>query len=190
MSVTLVALPTTGESFAETVRKRIATCRKFGTNYDLRHVWRSGDHAVELWAKTSGRAGNENKSELPPPVAEALYYGPIYIVKADRRTTAPSSFTLGEWKAFYNEQFGGFDDLDEDESSSEDELDSVDPNLLTEDGYLKDGFVVDSSDVDDGDGTDSASEPEAVSSDSASSDPDVIPVAAGDTSENNGEVVV
>lgn len=180
MSLSLVTLPTSGESAATAIRKRNSTCRKFGPNYDLRHVWRSGDHAVELWAKTTGRAGNENKSELPPPVAQQLYFGPIYLVKAERRTATPVSFSLEEWRSFYDEQFGGFDDLDEEESSSEDELDGVDQSLLTRDGYMKDGFVVDTSDVDDGESAESGGEPEAVSSDASSSDPGDALVDASD----------
>lgn len=38
--------------------------------------------------------------------------------------------------------FGGFEDLGEEDEYSEDELENVDPKLLTSHGYLKDDFVV------------------------------------------------
>lgn len=169
MAITLIKLPVSGEAGAEAIGKRQGTCRAFGPNYDLKHVWRYGRHAVELWAKDRGRAGNENKSELPPPVDSALYYGPIYLVKAEPRTTTPVDFTLDDWKNFYSLKFGGFEDLDADESPSEDELDGIDESLLTKDGYMKDGFVVDSSDLDEEASDRSPSEAEASSSDGDSS---------------------
>ena len=39
---------------------------------------------------------------------------------------------------------GGFEDLKDTETESEDELEAVPSHLKTSDGYLKDGFIVDS----------------------------------------------
>ena len=47
------------------------------------------------------------------------------------------------WKTVYEKLFGGFEDIEEDEDCSEDELENVDKKLKTKHGYLKDGFVVD-----------------------------------------------
>ena len=47
------------------------------------------------------------------------------------------------WNTIYEKLFGGFDDLDDNESESDDELEEVPKHLKTKDGYLKDDFVVD-----------------------------------------------
>ena len=52
-------------------------------------------------------------------------------------------FTKEEWLQLYEKLFGGFEDLGDEDSYSEDEEDIPD-ELKTKHGYLKDGFVVSS----------------------------------------------
>ena len=52
------------------------------------------------------------------------------------------------WKKIYEKLFGGFEDLDDNEEESEDELKNVPKEMKSKDGYLLDGFIVDDSEED------------------------------------------
>ncbi len=100
---------------------------------------------VEVWARDSGKAGSENKYELPPPIDKDLFFGSIAIVGLDKNKEF-CDLTDETWKKVYEYLFGGFDDIenpDSEEEYSEDELESVPAEKKTKHGYLKDGFVVD-----------------------------------------------
>ena len=104
-----------------------------------RHIY------VDIWAKSSGRAGQENKYELPPPLDEDLFFGNIALVARIDKENA-INMTIELWNKIYEALFGGFEDLAataaEDENEV-DELDSIPAYKKTSSGYLKDGFVVD-----------------------------------------------
>lgn len=104
---------------------------------------------VDVWGKTDGRAGYENKYEMPPPIDELLFYGNIALVARMDELTA-IHLTIDIWNIIYEKLFGGFEDLAataiEDENEI-DELDSVPSHKKTKSGYLKDGFVVDDEDA-------------------------------------------
>jgi hypothetical protein len=99
---------------------------------------------VDVWGKTDGRAGDENKYELPPPIDDILFFGNIALVsRIDKEVTC--NLTLDRWDIIYEKLFGGFEDLSatakEDENEI-DELDMVPASKKTKNGYLKDDFVV------------------------------------------------
>jgi hypothetical protein len=99
---------------------------------------------VDLWTKTDGRAGQENKYELPPPIDELLVFGNMALVARIDKETAVN-LTIELWTKIYEKLFGGFEDLSltvaEDENEI-DELDAIPDCKKTSNGYLKDGFVV------------------------------------------------
>jgi hypothetical protein len=104
---------------------------------------------VELWAKDDGKAGMENKYELPPPIDEPLFFGTYAIIRCDKNGNI-INLTKEMWSKVYNTLFGGFDDVEEDdEEESEDEMKTISKSRKTKSGYVKDDFVVD--DDDDGD---------------------------------------
>jgi len=95
---------------------------------------------ISLFAKTTGRAGQENKYELPPPVDEILYFGRCLLVNEDG-----SDLTINTWNIIYEALFGGFDDIgDEDSEEDEEDLTGV---TLTTTGYMKDSFITDDGDI-------------------------------------------
>jgi len=100
---------------------------------------------IDVWAKTDGRAGNENKYEMPPPIDELIIYGNIALVARMDKEHA-INLTIDIWNVIYERLFGGFEDLAatavEDENEI-DELDLIPAYKKTINGYLKDGFVVD-----------------------------------------------
>jgi len=116
---------------------------------------------IRVFAKTTGRANNENKYDFPPPIDNMLFFGNCAIIAQIRDT--PTSFkhidlTIPLWDKIYEKLFGGFEDLSataKEDEEEEDELLNVPSDKKTKDGYLKDGFVVDSSDTDETEQSDS-----------------------------------
>ena len=103
---------------------------------------------ISLFAKTTGKAGEENKYELPPPVDDILYFGKCLLINEDG-----TDLTLRMWNKIYEALFGGFEDIgDEDTDEEEEDLTGVE---LTKDGYMKDSFIADDDEIDSGDYTDS-----------------------------------
>ena len=104
---------------------------------------------VRLYAKTSGRANSENKYEFPPPVDNELYFGSVALLAFSQDDEILDLYSE-TWEKIYEDLYGGFEDLGEEDSSEEDELEDVPDEFKTKEGYLKDGFVVpDDNDLED-----------------------------------------
>jgi hypothetical protein len=97
---------------------------------------------ISLYGKTTGRAGQENKYDFPPPVDSVLYFGKCVLVNND------GDLKMAEWNRAYEHLFGGFDEIGADDSEEEEE-ELEDGAQLTKAGYLKDDFVVDDDDEED-----------------------------------------
>ena len=146
--------------------------------------------SVELWSKNDGKANTENKYDFPPPVDTALYFGTCVLVRVDENEKI-INLSLETWNKMYDHLFGGFDDLDEDEEPSEDELEKVPQSMKTKHGYLKDGFVVDTSSNDDDD-TDEDDEDDDDEEDEDEDDDDVdvdVDVDDEDATDNDDDSV-
>ena len=122
---------------------------KTATGFELQTEWgaeiQGKAYSVALYGKTDGRAGQENKYELPPPLDNVLFFGSCILV--NRINGVPKSITKDEWKTVYDHLYGGFEDLDdEDEDEEEDDEDEDVPR--TKEGYVKDDFVVDDDEED------------------------------------------
>ena len=82
------------------------------------HTWIFNNNEYVLYGSDDGKAGNENKYELPPPIDSNLYFNDLYVIKYNNEKIL--DFSIKEWDDFYNISFGGFDDIDSnDEFSSE-----------------------------------------------------------------------
>ena len=118
---------------------------KNATDYKQTTVWSimidKVQYHIALYARSTGRAGQENKYEFPPPVDSALYFGPCMLVQQNSPSDATAVTSLSEetWKKVYNHLCGGFDECLESDEEEEDELVE---NADKKTGYALDGFVV------------------------------------------------
>jgi hypothetical protein len=109
---------------------------------------------IELWAKSDGKANNENKYDFPPPVDNALYYGTCALIRVDSKGTIVD-LSSDLWLRIYEKLFGGFEDIEDDEEGNNEEEDECEEEdeeediVKTKNGYVKDDFVVDDEDEDD-----------------------------------------
>jgi len=106
------------------------------------------DYQIQVFGKTKGRAGQENKYDFPPPIDTTLFFGNVAMI-AVRPDGGVVDLTMSAWEMVYEQLFGGFDDLvdshgrpldDSEEDSEEEELEGVE---YTKEGYMKDDFIVD-----------------------------------------------
>ena len=159
--LSILLVPKTGEvqqtfikEFSETdLFKRAGF--KSATDFEKRTVYRPtgvGEKQIHVYGKVTGRAGQENKYELPPPIAETLFFGTVVLVA--KLGDAPVSLTVQEWQTMYDGLMGGFEDIGSEDTAEEEEEDATkieedeEEVVLTQDGYVKDGFVVDDDDED------------------------------------------
>jgi hypothetical protein len=103
---------------------------------------------ISVYGKTSGRAGQENKYEFPPPIDNTLLFGNCVLVN-QLECEPVSNLKKSDWDKIYEHLYGGFEDLDDEDSELSEDEDS-DSNLpKTTTGYVKDGFIVEDSENDD-----------------------------------------
>lgn len=127
---------------------------KSNNNFSKAHTWCVKNNYYSVFSKTSGRANQENKYELPPPIDNELYFGKMIAIKHSSKELKNKGeiqdLSKEEWESTYETLFGGFEDLGDEDSYSEEE--HIPEHLKTKDGYMKDGFVVsDESDENDSD---------------------------------------
>jgi hypothetical protein len=93
---------------------------------------------IQLYAKKTGRAGQENKYEFPPPVDNSLFFGNCLLVNVE------NDLKINDWALIYEHLYGGFEDIGSEDS--EEESEDMGDVVLTKQGYKKDGFIVDDDD--------------------------------------------
>ena len=103
--------------------------------------------SVAVYGKTTGKAGQENKYEFPPPIDSVLFFGGCVLVAKSESEDSIIDLRISSWNKIYETLMGGFEDLDLEEDEEDDEDQEVDPNLIGKNGYMKDGFVVEDDDV-------------------------------------------
>lgn len=125
--------------------------------FERRTLWKNvkvkmSDGTSEKWtiahyARDTGKAGGENKYDLPPPVDQTLFFGTMALVALDEDDNSQViDLSIEIWDMVYEKLFGGFFDLAataQEDEEEEDELADLPAEMKTKHGYLKDDFVVD-----------------------------------------------
>lgn len=111
----------------------LAKCKK--EKFVARHTWSVQNKNITMYGSTSGKVGNENQYDFPPPMDQVLFFGGCILVC--RNDSEVVDLYLSTWKRCYDELFGGFDDCtSEEESEEETDL------RIGRHGYAIDDFVV------------------------------------------------
>jgi len=159
--VTIVLVEKTGElkscKYANDTGDELYKKCKFKKNdsFELRHSWKTKKqkytfNTVSLYARYTGKANTENKYDFPPPVDSILYFGCCCLVAYDVDNNLVD-LSVEVWEKFYEDLFGGFENLADtakEDEEEEDELENIPAEMKTKTGYLKDGFVVDDNVID------------------------------------------
>jgi len=126
-------------------------------NFEKRTTWKTKKNkydftSVSLYSRDTGKANTENKYDFPPPVDTPLYFGVCALVANDENDDC-IDLSIEAWETFYEELFGGFENLADtaaEDNNEEDELESIPAEMKTKSGYLKDDFVVEDNQVENG----------------------------------------
>ena len=122
---------------------KYAGLKKTSTSFNKIHTWNIKNNFVSLFANVDGKAGNENKYEIPPPKDNDLFYGSLVLVyhsEKDLKNSTVLDLDTDIWEECYNELYGGFEDLNSEETLSDDDIPE---DMKTSGGYMKSSFVVD-----------------------------------------------
>ena len=169
---------------------------KAATDFGVQTTWKLGSNVnIRLFGKTSGRAGQENKYDFPPPVDSKLFFGGCVLVNITD-DNIPIDLSIKQWKIVYEKLFGGFEDIGEEDSEEDDEDDEDDDASRTKEGYVKDDFIVDDDEEDDAEDDEEDDEDDDDDDIDEDDDEDIIPkrkskqVLRKSTREKKKKVVV
>jgi hypothetical protein len=131
---------------------------KTSTGFSQQHTWtvefNGVEYKLQLFGKTDGKAGSENKYEFPPPIDKTLFFGSCAVLNIENGVI--SNMSAAEFNDIMDYLQGGYSDIGSEESEeSDEEIEGP----VTKDGYKKDGFVVDDVDEEDSDYASSVEEP-------------------------------
>lgn len=114
------------------------------TTWDINTLNEEGGkkYFISVYGKKTGRAGQENKYDFPPPIDSLLLFGSCVLVN-QLEGEEVSSITEKEWDKIYEHLFGGFEDIGSEDSDVSEDSDEDEAMPKTKTGYAKDGFVVD-----------------------------------------------
>jgi transcription elongation factor S-II len=81
------------------------------------------EYTLTLFGYTTGKAGTENKHELPPPLESNIYFSDILLIASNNQSSwnNPITFTQEQYEKFYQKAFGGFESVDEEDEEEEEE---------------------------------------------------------------------
>ena len=105
------------------------------------YAWKS--NTLFLFGYTDGKAGTENKHELPPPHDTQLIFGDIVVMMSkDKRSFAKLlPIKQDDYEAFYTQVFEGFESLDEEEADEAEE--EVLQDELADEAHVDDESIID-----------------------------------------------
>ncbi len=96
-----------------------------------------------LFGSKEGKAGTENKHELPPPLDSELFFGDIVLMASKNSVsfTNPIPFTSQEYENFYTKMFEGFEDLDDEDEDDDDDDEEDEDEIEGEDLDVNEDYI-------------------------------------------------
>ena len=102
------------------IEKPDMTFIKKNKNISKLNIWNYNNSNFVIYGCENGNAGEENKYDLPPPIDCELYFNDLYIIKFSNEKI--QNLNMEEYNNFYNDCFGGFEDIQSTDNEEEDEL--------------------------------------------------------------------
>lgn len=104
---------------AHLTKDDIQKALKKKTDAELIGTYKYDDYTLTLFGYKTGKAGTENKHELPPPLNDT-YYGDILLIASTKYTSweSPVTYDPAKYEKFYTSAFTN--DNDNEETESED----------------------------------------------------------------------
>ena len=102
------------------IEKPDMTFIKKNKNIFKLNIWNYNNSNFVIYGCENGNAGEENKYDLPPPIDCELYFNDLYIIKFSNEKI--QNLNMEEYNNFYNDCFGGFEDIQSTDNEEEDEL--------------------------------------------------------------------
>ena len=99
---------------------------KKNKNISKLNTWKYNNYNFVIYGCENGNAGEENKYDLPPPIDCELYFNDLYVIKY--KNDKLENLNIEEYNIFYNDCFGGFEDI----QSTDNEDDNEDDCELSE----------------------------------------------------------
>lgn len=95
------------------------------------------NNLISMYCWSEGSESKINKHDLPPPVDNELYYGDILVLRHDNGNLIDLS--KDNYNQFYEDAFGGFEDIEEEEEvSSDEEPTQSDIDFIASEGEVSD----------------------------------------------------
>tara|TARA_B110000285_G_C15078670_1_gene592201 strand:- start:46 stop:465 length:420 start_codon:yes stop_codon:yes gene_type:complete len=94
-------------------------------------MWEFDEDKVVCYGYISGKEKDINKLELPEPIENNLYYNELVFISFNEKDEE-LNLSEEEFEDFYDMIFGGFDDIDSEDSGYN----------FAEDEYEEDGFII------------------------------------------------
>lgn len=128
--------------------------------FNCAHTWTIEfnciEYKIQVFGKTKGKAGSENKYEFPPPIDNVLFFGSCAVLNVSYDKIA--EMTTNDFSDIMDYLQGGYSDIENSEEDEDDDFEDDTDLPKTKEGYVKDDFIVDD-DEDDDDASSSSEEP-------------------------------
>lgn len=114
----------------------IRKSKNFKNNFKRYCDWELDDFIISIFGSKNGKAGSENKYDLPPPEDNDIYFGEILIVKS--KDNIIQDLNIKQFKSFIKSSFGGFEDLGSQDTEEEynPELDKYETDFVVDDDVI------------------------------------------------------
>tara|TARA_B100000963_G_scaffold360032_1_gene389387 strand:- start:1463 stop:2170 length:708 start_codon:yes stop_codon:yes gene_type:complete len=100
---------------------------------------------ISIYAWNNGSEAKINQHDMPPPIDNELYYGDILAIR--HKDGKLHNFSKDNYNSFYEDAFGGFEDIgSEEEYSSEEEPTQSDIDFIAPEGDVSEGSTSESED--------------------------------------------
>ena len=108
--------------------KNISNNIKFKGKIENINTWHFNDLNISLYGYRSGKSGNENKFETPPPTENTLFFGDIIFINTTKQHI--QNLNMSDFTHFYNETMGGFEDIEDSETLSSNDTTNTEDSFI------------------------------------------------------------